>query len=47
MVAVVLHGMLAHHREIYKGEGNAAVIRPLRQEVCPGLLVYVIVGADV
>jgi len=46
MVAVV-HGMLAHHRETYKGEGNAVVIRLLGQEVCPGLLVYIIVGAEV
>src|SRR5262245_20000167 len=46
MVAVV-HGMLAHHRETYKGEGNAAVVRLLGREVCSDLLAYVIVGAEV
>jgi hypothetical protein len=45
MVAVV-HGMLTHHCGTYKGEGNAAVIRVLGQEVCSGLLAYVIVGAE-
>ena len=37
MVAVV-HGMLAHHPETYKGEGHATVVRLLGREVCSGLL---------